>query len=94
MRNLLAFLAAAVLTFAVVGWYLNWYNVERVSTKPGHQSVHIDINTEQIGEDIRKGEEKIHEAIDRHSKSGTETAPENGKGEAGKASTKGIKPGP
>ena len=27
MKNLLAFLAAAALTFAGVGWYLDWFQV-------------------------------------------------------------------
>jgi hypothetical protein len=34
MRNLLAFVAAVVLTVAAVGWYLDWYHV---GTAPGRR---------------------------------------------------------
>ena len=64
MRNLLALLGAALVTFAIAGWWLDWY---RVKTKPdaaGHREVNIDINGPKIKEDLHKGGERLREAID------------------------------
>ncbi len=36
MKNLLALVGAAVVTFAGLGWYLGWYNLTRQPT-PGTQ---------------------------------------------------------
>src|SRR2546423_322392 len=44
MRNLLAFLAAAVLAFVGLGWYLDWYKVQSVPSTPGHQSFTVEVN--------------------------------------------------
>ena len=66
MRNLLAFVAAAALTFAGVGWYLGWYQVQDISAAPGHKAVHIDIDGAKIGEDLHRGGEKLQEALDRN----------------------------
>ena len=66
MRNLLALLGAAVLTFAALGWYLGWYSFQSAAgTADGHRSVTIDVNTRKIGADIRTGGEKLQGAIDR-----------------------------
>jgi hypothetical protein len=64
MRNLLAFVAAVVLLFAGVGWYLGWYHVQSAPAPPGHRAVNIDVHTEKIGEDVRRGKERLHEAFD------------------------------
>jgi hypothetical protein len=58
MRNFLAFLAAAFLTFAGVGWYLGWFDVLIKPGTGGHQNVNIDVNITKIKEDWTKGEEK------------------------------------
>jgi hypothetical protein len=74
MRNMLAFLAAAALTVVGVGWYLGWYHVSSVPTDQGKRSINIELNTTKIDADLRKGENKIHEALEnRHS--GNDTAP-------------------
>jgi hypothetical protein len=65
MRNLLAFLAAALLTFAGLGWYLDWYTVSTTSAAGGHRQVKIDINAPKIGEDFEKGGQKVKEIIDK-----------------------------
>ena len=66
MRNMLAFLAAAVLVFLGLGWYLDWYSFKNLPTgTPGHQSFNIDINKAKITSDVEKGEEKVHEAMDK-----------------------------
>jgi hypothetical protein len=65
MRNLLAFLAAAILTFAGVGWYLDWYRIRSTEAPSGHHQLNIDVNRNKIIEDVHKGvqkaEEKLHE---------------------------------
>ena len=73
MRNLLALLGAALVTFLVVGWYLDWYHVSpKAGATPGHRSVEIDINSKKIGDDVHKGvqagSEKIHNLIDKDGK--------------------------
>ena len=74
MRNMLAFLAAAALTVVGVGWYLGWYHVSSVTTDQGKRSINIELNTTKINADLRKGEDKIHQALEkRHS--GNDTAP-------------------
>jgi hypothetical protein len=65
MRNLLALLGAAVLTFVVVGWYLGWYSFAAApGSSPGHESVTIDIDRKKIDADIHKGERKVEEALE------------------------------
>jgi hypothetical protein len=71
MRNLLAFLAALTLTFFGVGWYLGWYKLHSSPADPGHRNVTIDINTVKISEDLERGEQKLHEFIDKAGKDGT-----------------------
>ena len=72
MRNLLAFLAALVLTLAGVGLYLDWFKIRTSTPSSGQRTVNIDVNTEKVGEDlqdgadylIRKGSEKIRETTE------------------------------
>jgi hypothetical protein len=85
MRNLLAFLAAAALTVAGVGWYLGWYRVERSDAAPGHKAVHIDIDSEKIGEDLHKGGERLQEALDKSRREDSPKSAEPSKGETPKA---------
>lgn len=61
MRNLLALLAFAVLVFAGVGWWLDWYQIQSQTGLTGHQSLNIDINRSKISSDVRKGIEKLEE---------------------------------
>jgi hypothetical protein len=70
MRNLLAFAAAAALTFGGVGWYLDWFHVRSGPvTSDGHQNVNIDINGPKIARDVHKGvevgEKKLQQIVDK-----------------------------
>jgi hypothetical protein len=65
MRNLLAFVAAALLAFAGLGWYFDWYKVQTVSTTQGHQGFTIDINRDKISQDIGKGAGKVQEVLEK-----------------------------
>ena len=74
MRNLLALLGAAVLTFVGLGWYLGWYTfAPAASSTPDHPSVTIDINAKQIDADLHRGEKRVQEALD-HAAHAAETA--------------------
>lgn len=85
MRNLLAFMAAAALTVVGVGWYLGWYRVSSTSTQEGKRSINIELNTTKIDTDLLKGEDKIHQALEkRHS--GNDTAPAGGQESSEKVS--------
>ncbi len=64
MRNLLALLGAALVTFVVVGWYLDWYKIKTEPDASGHREVNIDINGPKIKEDLHKGRERLQEALD------------------------------
>lgn len=78
MRNLLAFLAAALIAFLGLGWYLGWYSFKPVSTVGGHQSFNIDIDAGKIKKDIAKGvqngEEKLQDVLDKEKKGDDGTA--------------------
>lgn len=72
MRNLLALLAAGLLAFAGVGWYLNWYQFTSVTSDGGNRSVTIDFNNKKISEDVhqgvKKGEEKLNGVLEKGKK--------------------------
>jgi hypothetical protein len=68
MRNLLALIGAAVVLVAVVGWYRNWYTVETTAGGGGQQSVNIEIDRSRINEDIQKGSDRLHDALERSRK--------------------------
>jgi len=84
MRNLLAFLAAATLTVVGVGWYLGWYRVSSAPGDAGRRSINIELNTTKIDADLRKGENKIHQALEK-GHSGNDTAPAGGQESSEKA---------
>jgi len=83
MRNLLAFLAVAVLAVAGVGWYLDWFKFQSTPTTPGHRSITVDIDGEKISEDVKKGAErgaaKIQETLERRQADHTISTPTVGK---------------
>lgn len=74
MRNLLAFLAAVVLTLGVVGWYLDWYSIHASPAQNGQKSVTVDINTKKIGEDLLKAEQKIQKRLAEKAGSNDDTS--------------------
>lgn len=73
MRNLLAFLAAATLTFLGAGYYLGWYSVVSNTNASGHRNLNVDINTKKIGHDLEEGASKVQKALDKNA----ESAPAN-----------------
>jgi hypothetical protein len=75
MRNLLAFLAAAVLTFAGVGYYLDWYQVRSDNGPTGHKTVNIDLNSPKIIQDVHTGVVKSEQKLDNILEKKTAQAP-------------------
>jgi hypothetical protein len=72
MRNLLALVGAAVVTFAAAGWYLGWYKLQpTLSSTPGHQSVNIDIDGKKIKADEKRAEQAIEKALQSTTARGT-----------------------
>jgi len=65
MKNLLAFVAAAVIVFLGVGWYLDWFRVVGAPSPAGHRAYHVDVNTDKIGTDVHKGEQKVIGAVEK-----------------------------
>lgn len=65
MRSLLTLVGAAVVTFAVAGWFLGWYKVRTTPGPDGHREVTIDVNGPKIQEDLKKGEARILNATQR-----------------------------
>ena len=70
MRNFLAFVGAAIVVFLGLGWYLGWYNITpEKSSEPGKSSIHIDINKEKIGSDVKRGAENVEGFIEKQKSS-------------------------
>jgi len=65
MKNLLAFLAAAVIVFLGVGWYLDWFHVIGAPSPAGHRTYRVDVNAAKIDTDVHKGEQKVIGAIEK-----------------------------
>jgi hypothetical protein len=68
MRNLLALLAALLLILGGLGWYLDWFKLKQHPAEPGHNNVSIDINTQKIGQDSQKFEQKVHQFLENATK--------------------------
>lgn len=65
MRNLLAFVAAAAITFVGLGYYLGWYTVRSEASAYGHRTVNIDVNTPKVLDDVHKGVQKGEAKLDQ-----------------------------
>ncbi len=65
MRNLLALVAAALVTAGIAGSYLGWYKVTTAPGPNGHRNVSIDLNTPKIQQDVAKEAKTIEHVIDK-----------------------------
>ena len=65
MRNLLALLALAILAFAGIGWYLDWYKIKTEPAPAGHHHVNIDFNGTKIRDDSQKGVQRVEEKVQK-----------------------------
>ena len=78
MRNLLALLGLAVVTFAGLGWYLGWYHVDISPGANGHKKIELDLNESKLRTDVSAGYEKGKEFVDtfRKDKAPAEGSPD------------------
>jgi hypothetical protein len=51
MKNLLAFIGALVVGFAVAGWYLGWYQLGITKSSDGTLHVETNVNTQKVADD-------------------------------------------
>jgi hypothetical protein len=65
MKNLLAFLAAAVIMFGGVGWYLDWFQIFNGPAAAGHHVFSVDLDAAKMQADVRKGEATVADAIEK-----------------------------
>ena len=63
MRNLFALVGAAVVAFAVIGWFRGWYSFQTVPTSPGHYNVNIDVNREKISSDVGTAKQVVADKL-------------------------------
>ncbi len=77
MRNLLALVAIALLTFVALGWYLDWYQVSSEPASGGHRQVNIDLNNPKIGEDFEKAGKKVRQLLEKNSSKDGKDGKEN-----------------
>jgi hypothetical protein len=64
MRNILALVGAAALTFLIVGWYLGWYQIDRLPGPGGKQSVSVEVHPGKVATDVGKIVERGGEVVD------------------------------
>jgi hypothetical protein len=65
MRNLLALLGAALVVFAIVGWYRGWYQFETAAGADGQRDVKIEINGPKIGKDLKHGTQQLENVLEK-----------------------------
>lgn len=66
MRNLLALLGAAVVTFVCLGWYLDWFKISRQpSPQGGTQRFQLDVERDKIAKDVEHGVDAASSLLDR-----------------------------
>jgi hypothetical protein len=70
MRNLLALIGAVVVAFAGLGWYLGWYKLGIESSNPSHPKFNVEVETDKIKDDVKKGEKKVGDVLSNQFKDG------------------------
>jgi hypothetical protein len=86
MRNLLALVGAATITFVGLGWYMGWYHVSRQPSITGTQRFNLEVSPNKIAADSKVLIDKVGEVA-------TQIADETGKNEAPATGTDGAKTG-
>jgi hypothetical protein len=84
MKNMLALVGAVVVLVAGLGWYLGWYKLGVEKGTPGHPKVNVEVESDKIKADLKKGKETVGEFIKEH---------ENGKGVPGVPTSLPVLPG-
>ena len=74
MKNMLALVGAVVVLVGGLGWYLGWFKFGAEQGTPGHPKFNVEVESDKIKADLKKGKETVGEFIKDH---------ENGKGVPG-----------
>ncbi|MBX9623277.1 MAG: hypothetical protein K2X82_05645 [Gemmataceae bacterium] len=74
MRNLLALIGAAVVAFAGVGWYMNWYTIKVAKSGDGNIQVQTNLDTKRVAEDAGEGARRVGELINSQAEKATSDA--------------------
>jgi hypothetical protein len=76
MRNLLALLGATVVAFAILGYFLDWYNLRTITDGQGHRHQVIDVNPDKAVHDVKETKEVVNHLLEKKpGQSGQEPAP-------------------
>jgi len=79
MRNLLALIGAAVVGFAVIGWYFGWYQLGVTKSTDGNLHVETQVNTKKVVDDsgtaIKKAGELVGNHLDKAAQDGQQPTP-------------------
>lgn len=79
MRNLVFLAFIAVVLFAIVGWFMDWYSFPVVKTDQGKVNVQLQFDKDKISQDLEKGKNKFGNTVDQFRKDSavkpTETSP-------------------
>lgn len=61
MRNLLALVGLATVTFIGFGWYLGWYKLEKNPSSTSNTHLQIGVDTKKVAQDVQRGVKGITE---------------------------------
>lgn len=66
MKNFLALIGGAVLIVGGLGYHLGWFHVDKIPAagSEGQYRLQIDVDSNKIKEDVKKGAEKLKDTID------------------------------
>ena len=73
MRNLLALVGAVVVIVAGLGYFLGWYKLGVESGSPGHPKFNVEVESDKIKQDLKKGREEVSEILHNGSSSVNKT---------------------
>ncbi len=63
MRNILALIGLAVVGFAGLGWYFQWYSFASHTGLDGRTKYELDVDTKRIAEDAKTFGSKVSKAV-------------------------------
>ena len=63
MRNILALIGLAVIGFAGLGWYFQWYSFASHTGLDGRTKYELDVDTKRMAEDAKTFGNKVSKAV-------------------------------
>jgi len=61
LRNGLAVLSAGSILILAIGWYQDWYRVERAASAPGFYNLHVGIHTAKVSDDYDYSRDQVNQ---------------------------------